>query len=133
MDWMVLINFCMLSLGIAAIVYVFRTVIEFILDNPKVPASKTSKFWKELFLPISPILTGVFIGVFAKKYPYMQGFDSTSARIIFGMCAGLFSGVSFRIAKAFLISKVNAEKNDSPSKEVVDLNISKKEVKEENK
>jgi hypothetical protein len=109
------LNFIFLCIGIALITALVRKVIEFfILDNPKMPGSKTSKFWTDLFLPAFPILFGLVFGLVAKMYPWPDGFSAESARMIFSLSAGGLSSTVFRVVKSFLKSKdPNASKEPS--------------------
>jgi hypothetical protein len=102
----------MFGLGLVAVTFVFRKFIEFFLDKDWVPANKTSKFWKEVFLPILPVVLGPSVSYFATMYPYPEGFSITSGRVLFGLVAGLLSGLLFRVIKGVLL------KND-PSAAVV--------------
>ena len=119
-------QFILFCLGIAALTSVVRKVVEFILDNPKVPASKTSKFWTELFLPILPIILGLVMAVMAKKFPYPMDASSALVRGLFGSVAGLLSGLVYRILAGMLRAKLPVnEKNDNninlvPSNDMVD-------------
>lgn len=95
-------EFIFLSLGIWALTLVFRKITEFVLDNPKVPASKTSKIWTDLILPLLPLIVGLVFGLFVAKYAYPENMNSVSSRIVFSVVAGMFSGLIFRIVKSLL-------------------------------
>jgi hypothetical protein len=99
-------QFLILSFGLYAITTVIRRIVEFVLDNPKVPASKTSKLWTELLLPVGPILNGALVGWLVKSFPYPEGISSTSGRVFFGLVAGFFSAKMYRILKSFIKSKL---------------------------
>ncbi len=100
-------QFLLFCLGIAAITFVIRKIVEFtILDNPKMPGSKFSKFWRELLLPVGPVFTGSIIAFFAKQYPYPQGISSASGRLLFGLVAGFLSGLVYRVITGMLRSKI---------------------------
>jgi len=88
-------------LGIAAITFVVRSTVE----NAFVRLSE-AKIWKELILPIFPVIMGAIISAFATSYPYPEGFDSTSGRTMFGLVAGLLSGLLYRVIKSLLTSKI---------------------------
>jgi len=93
-------QFLLFCLGIAAVTFVIRKLVEFfILDNPKMPGSRASKLWKELLLPIGPVVGGALLGLVAYKYPYPEGIHSISGRVIFGLVAGLLSGLVYRVMK----------------------------------
>lgn len=111
-------QFLLFCLCIAAVTFVVRKIIEFfVLDNPKMPGTRTSKFWTDLVLPIFPVVFGCLIGFFATKYPFPQDLHSASGRISFGLVAGLFSGLIYRVAKSFLASKLGVVIDDTDKKD----------------
>lgn len=106
-------QFILFSLGIAAITEVIRRGIEFfILDNPKMPGTRASKFWREFLLPIAPYVNGILIAFFATKFPYPEGIDSVSAREFFGLVAGAFSGLTYRVITGLLKNKAPASSEE---------------------
>jgi hypothetical protein len=102
LSWQFLI-FC---LAVAAVTFVVRSVVEYILDNPKIPASKNSKLWHELILPIMPVILGCVCAYADKTYPYPTGLNFVGGRVAFGLVAGLLSGLVYRVIRAFLTSKI---------------------------
>lgn len=104
-------QFVFFALAIAAMTFVLKKVVEFAIDNQNIPTgsmTKENRFWKELVLPISPVIMGAGAGVLAKMYPFPEGISSPSARLAFGMVAGLLSGLVYRIVKGTLASKLQA-------------------------
>lgn len=100
-------QFILFCLGIAAITFVFKKGVEFfVLDNPKMPGTRTSKFWRDLILPIFPIVSGSLVGLFAPQYPFPEYLHATSGRVIFGLVAGMLSSTIYRMMTAFLKSKL---------------------------
>ena len=98
-------QFLMFCLGVAAITSVIRNTTDYLFNNN----SKLRKFkpaWEELLLPVIPILLGSLIGWLAVKYPYPGDIDSSSGRVFFGMVAGLFSGLVYRLLKSLLLSNI---------------------------
>lgn len=96
-------QFLLFCLGIAAVTFVIRKLVEyFVLDNPKMPGNKASKLWRELLLPIGPVCGGALLGLVAGKYPYPEGIHSVSGRVIFGLVAGLLSGLVYRVISGML-------------------------------
>jgi hypothetical protein len=89
-------QFLFFCLSVAAVTFVVRKISEYILDNPKVPASKTSKLWTDLILPILPVFLGSVGALIAKQYPYPTGLNEASGRFAFGLVAGLLSGLVYR-------------------------------------
>lgn len=110
-------QFVFFALAIAAMTFVVKKVVEFAIDSPNIPtgnATKESRFWREVVLPISPVLIGAVAGFFADMYPFPEGIESTSARIMFGMVAGLLSGLLFRVIKGALASKLASVVGGTP-------------------
>jgi hypothetical protein len=104
--------FIFFCLAISAVTVVLRKVIEYILENPRVPTSKNSKIWKELVLPIAPVVIGPVWAFLAPTYPFSEHLTTGNARVIIGLVAGLFSGLVYRVVKAFVVKDVPAIKND---------------------
>lgn len=113
-------QFALFCLGIAAITFVLRKCIEFfVLDNPKMPGTRTSQFWRDFILPIFPIVFGGGAGGLIHKYPFPEHLHSISGRIIFGVVAGLFSSQVYRLMNSFLKSKLG--KDDDGSSEAAEV------------
>lgn len=86
------------ALGIYLITYVSRTVIEHLWKG-----WKQNRFYTELFLHLSPIITGGVVALFAKKFPWpMPISDSASARIFYGAILGMFCGVIYGRVRAWI-------------------------------
>lgn len=96
------ISFC---LAISAVLFVLKTTAEYIMSLWK--PIQGSKLWKELFLPILPVVIGSVGAVVLSSYPYPENITTISARLVFGLIAGLFSGLIYRIIKALIIQKVS--------------------------
>lgn len=110
-------QFILFALSIAALTFVVRSVVEYCLDNPKIPTgsvTKQSKLWTELLLPILPVVSGAVIGFFATAYPFPDGLTTSSGRVAFGLVAGLLSGLLYRVIKGTLISKISGTTPTNP-------------------
>jgi len=94
--------FIIFSLFVGGIVFVIRTIVEYIWKN-----APNNKLWENVILPIVPALIGAVIAYFATMYPYSTGFTSTSGRCTFGFVAGLFSGLLYRVVKSLLKQKLD--------------------------
>lgn len=70
------------------------------------PASKESKLWNDLLMPILPVLLGAFGALLFKTYPYPDGLVTTGGRVIFGLVAGLLSTLFYRVIKALMIQRI---------------------------
>lgn len=106
-------QFVLFCLAVTSFTYVVRTVADYILKykgiNPK-----ACTIWVDLFLPILPIILGSVGAVLAKQYPYPLEIHSGSGRFVFGLCAGLLSGLVWRIVKATLTAKLNGLQQVAP-------------------
>ena len=104
-------QFVVFGLAIAALIFVIRKLIEFLLlDWFKVSQkSKVSKLWNDLMLPVLPVLIGGLCGFLFKTYPYPNELSFNGGRIIFGLVAGLMSGLLYRVIKSLLFSKITIE------------------------
>lgn len=120
-------NFILFTLGLAAITFGLRRFVEvIILNNPKFPGSSHSKFWTDFFLPIAPVINGAILGWLMSQFPYPAGISSTSARVMFGLVAGLLSGLAYRIVKGLIKDKLDQLKQ---KKETKDEPVSQPEAK----
>lgn len=105
-------QFLFFCIGIAAVVFVIRKVVEYWMANwwplkEWAAANKDNKLWRDLILPVMPIILGQLAGFFFKQYPYPEGFSSGSGRFVFGLVAGFSSGFVVKLYLAFLSSKVS--------------------------
>lgn len=102
-------QFIVFSLAVAAVIFVIRTVVEYFVQKSK-PAVK--KLWHDLFLPILPVFVGGFIGHFFKSYPYPNDLTSDGNRIVFGVVAGLLSGLLYRVIKSLIMQKISKSSSE---------------------
>jgi hypothetical protein len=109
------LSFLFSCLAIAAITAGVKHTVQWFLDQPWVPTSSASKVWKELILPILPPVLGGLICFLNSAYPYPEGFDSSSARAVFGIASGLLSGLVYRVIKSILSGKIS-ESNENVDK-----------------
>ena len=105
-------QFLFFSLAIGIVIFVIRQLVEYGMDNwwplkQWKAANKDAKLWRGLILPILPIVLGLTAALFAKAYPFPEGFSSTSGRVVFGLVSGFTSGLAVRIYKSFLSSSVS--------------------------
>jgi hypothetical protein len=96
-------QFIVFGLAIAAVMFVVRTVVEYFVKN--------SKMWKDLILPILPVLIGGLSALLISSFPYPNELTSAGSRSVFGFVAGLLSGLMYRIIKSLLHQKLSASKN----------------------
>lgn len=108
-------QFLFFCLGIAALTFVFRKLLEFaVLDNPSLPGNRSSRIWRELILPITPVVFGGIAAYLAKQYPYPEGLTNSSyGRISFGLVSGLLSGLVYRVVIALLKAKITIATDSS--------------------
>lgn len=123
-------QFILFCLCLAAITYVLRLTVQFfILDNPQMPGSRASAFWKELLLPIAPVVNGAVLGFLVKGSIYPEIVIDKAGRVMFGLVAGLLSGLVYRVVWGMIKSKmpsgvVGVVVADSP-KELTNEELSK--------
>src|SRR5258708_10975326 len=102
-------NFLLFSLGISALVWFIRTVLEYFY--PKIDGNQ---LWEKLILPLMPLIFGGVIAIFAVKYPFPDGLTSFSARLMFGSVSGMLSGLLYQVIKGMLKEKIQGFINQSP-------------------
>lgn len=94
------------SLGIAAVIVVIRRIVDYILDN-FTRFSQHTKIWNGLILPILPVLLGGIAGGVLSNFPYPDGLTVNYDRVIFGLVAGLFSTLLYKVINSLLGDKLN--------------------------
>lgn len=113
-------QFLFFCLAIGAVVYVLRIVMEYLMVN-WAAAAKESKLWRDLVLPILPILLGQIAALCITQYPYPEGFSSKGGRLVFGLVAGFSSGLIVRLYRSFLSNRIASLTNKiAPSTEVTE-------------
>ena len=95
-------QFILFCLGIAALTYIVRTVSEYVLQRFN---KSDSKLWKEVLLPIGPVVSGPIIARLFETYPFPEDLKTAGGRVVFGLVAGLFSGLVYKIVKGLLSDK----------------------------
>lgn len=121
-------QFITFGLAIAAVVFVIRKIVEYLMET-YTSLSKETKLWNHLMLPILPVLLGVLSSYFFKTFPYPGGLSATDSRVIFGLVAGLFSGLIYRIVNGLLGEKITSAFQSLTNKAVsnTDTDPNKKE------
>ena len=100
--------FVLLSLGVSAIVFVFKTIAEEVVEELVI-----SHWFQKVVLPVLPVLIGALLGLLCKAYTYPEGVSGYSGRCIFGIVAGLASSSIYTIVKQTLrglVSNTEEEK-----------------------
>lgn len=105
-------QFVVFGLAVVAALFVFRRIVEYTLDIYfKVDKqSKLYKFWTELLLPTLPMLLGSGGAVLISTFPYPNDLTTVGSRFVFGLVAGLMSGLLYRIIKSTLVNKLHSLK-----------------------
>ncbi len=115
-------QFILFCLAVFGITLVLRRFFEFIIANynfaPK--GSKLWKAWRDLVLPILPAVVGIMFAIIAKAYPYPVDMKAMSARVAWGLAAGLLSGLGYRVVNSFVTSFIQSK---LPGTIVVDPNL----------
>ena len=93
-------QFIIFGLGIVAITSVISRFTEYVFNIKKY--AKRQKIWKELMLPTLPVILGSLLAYCITSYPYPVGLETSGARFVFGLVAGLLSTLIYRIVKSFL-------------------------------
>ena len=102
----------MLCLGIYAMTYVIRRVLETVW-----PKIRTNRYYAEIALPIGPIANGTILGFFMKafEWPAMVG-TSAGGLMLFGSVCGMLSALVYGRVRSWLKSKpVPGLPSDPPS------------------
>lgn len=104
-------QFVLFGLAIATVMYILRTVLEYVFTLTK-KSLANSQLWNDLLLPLLPVIIGAASSYFLKVFPYPGftpgpgGIIPVGDRIIFGLVAGLLSGLMYRVIKSLLYQKM---------------------------
>jgi hypothetical protein len=103
-------QFIVFGLAVVAALFVFRKVAEYFLNIYfKVDKqSKLYKLWSDLILPILPMLLGSLGALLISSFPYPNDLTTAGSRFVFGLVAGLMSGLFYRVIKSFLANKISS-------------------------
>jgi hypothetical protein len=117
-------QFILYSLSIAGATFIVRRLLEFfVLNNPQLPGNSSSRVWRGIILPFFPLILGTIGGVVVNSFPYPEGLGGSHVgRAMFGMVAGLFSGLLFRVINELLRMKTTSQinyLNNNPNYEVI--------------
>ena len=98
----------LLALAIYFITYTVRTVIEATVKGVSTQGTKLFLVWRELFLPLGPMGTGILLAFYATKFPWPPIIaNSMSAKILYGLVTGGCSGFvygRFRVWSGVLLT-----------------------------
>lgn len=91
----------LICLAIYLMTYVIRKIVEGFWVG-----AKANRLWREVWLPIGPIVNGGLIGLMAKTFvwPEIVG-TSLSGRIMYGAICGVFSALLYSRVRSFISSK----------------------------
>jgi hypothetical protein len=103
-------QFILFSLAIAGTTYPIRLMVEFFITSPRF-----LKFWTDVALPIMPTWFGAALAWLVPMFPFPDTISSTSARVFWGLVAGMFSSIMFRITKVILQNKIQAIIGTNPT------------------
>lgn len=113
-------QFVLLCFSICAVVFMARKIVEyFILNNPKMPGDSQSAFWRDFVLVIMPIVLGGSFPFVAKSFTFPDVLHDSYSKFMFGLSAGLFGPILYRIIKAFLWKKANIGSDDGMAAPIV--------------
>lgn len=107
-------QFIVFGLAIAAVIFVIRTGVDFCVKNFKLSQFKIN-LWHDLLLPVFPVFIGAVAAYLMKTFPYPEQLNSSGAggRVLFGVVAGLFSGLIYRVVKSLISQKIKSSKNSN--------------------
>lgn len=101
-------QFILLCTGISAFCFFVRTIIEsMILNNPNMPGNSKSKFWRDVFLVLLPVVCGFVFPLFAKTFIYPVALTDIYSKFLFSSSAGLIAPTAYRVIKALLWKNVS--------------------------
>jgi hypothetical protein len=84
--------------------------------------STFARWWNEVILYALPVMWGSFSASVATMYPFPEGLTSFSARLLFGIVVGFFSGFLFKIFKKVVLKKFDiVDEKDLPAAKAPDL------------
>lgn len=89
-----------ICLSVYLMTYVIRKIVEGAWKG-----AKANRIWREVWLPIGPIVNGGLIGVMAKTFVWPTVVDtSLSGRIMYGAICGVFSALFYSRVRSFIQS-----------------------------
>lgn len=92
-----------IGIAIIALRAIVRRVASWLSFLPDKLEGFLGDIWREWILPAAPIIVGGLAAYLIADYPYPAPFnESVSARTLFGIIAGFFSGSVYRFAKYHL-------------------------------
>lgn len=98
-------QFVLFGLTITSAMSVVRIVVDYLLElNNKDPSK--SQLWNEVVLPLLPLFLGGIGAVLFKSFSYPDVLVSNDDRIVFGVVAGLLSGLIYRVVKSVLYQRL---------------------------
>lgn len=92
----------LLSIGIYVVVRVIRRLVEGGLSRYRV---KANFYWREVAVPILPIVVGALWGAVHANFPYPEGLNGRGSHALYGIVCGFFSGLVYRIITSFVGKK----------------------------
>jgi hypothetical protein len=92
---------------------IVRKIVEVVSPSLKDYGFTKSRVWRELVLPILPVLIGAALASCVDSFPYPSTFAAPLVmRAIYGALAGFFSTWAYRIVKTLAQRKWNVELPD---------------------
>ncbi len=105
-------QFIVFGLAVAALLFVLRKFVEYFLDiYLKLDKnSKSYKLWSDLVLPVLPMFLGAGGALLISTFPYPNDLTTAGSRFVFGLVAGLMSGLFYRVIKSLVANKLSSLK-----------------------
>lgn len=97
------LSFLIFCLGLAALTFIVRTLVEFWV-------LRSNRVWRDLILPLLPVVSGGLVAWLTPGYAYPEMIGSEPVgRVFFGVVAGLFSGLVYRLIISLIKGKTDAK------------------------
>lgn len=94
--------FCLFLFGI---IFVQRKIIEHFLPQLKDKTYKFYSLWRDVVLPVEPIIVGTALGHVLTFYPFPEIFQDSTSRAMVGFVCGLVCNVVYKIVKKNLTQR----------------------------
>lgn len=107
-------QFALFCLAIGAILFVFRTIVEYLMTK-YTSIGKETALWNKVILPILPIFMGALGARFISSYPYPITLVSNAGRVAWGLLGGFTSGAIVRLYFGLLSAKISSVISQIPA------------------
>jgi len=107
------VPFLVFSLVVYAVSTFIRLAAEMLHPKLRETSLTRSRVWRELILPVTPIVLGALLALGVTAFPYPTEFkDIWAGRLMYGAALGLFSTWVYRVIKVIVRRKWDVELPD---------------------